>query len=86
MGYIFQTLVFYDSILSSHGPVNFRIITVFVVCEYEKISGLSCEIIIAGGTTRVDSISDKRTIALCSYSHLNFVEDFGSVAPVLTNE
>lgn len=86
MGHILQTLVFYDSMLSSHGPVNFRIITVFVVFEYKKISGLSCEIIIPGGTTRVDSRSDKRTTALCSYPHLNFVEDFGSLAPVLTNE
>ena len=75
-------LVFYDSMFSSLRQVNFRVITVFVVAEYWKKSGLIYELVIEGGITSVCSRSDKRTIGLCSYAQLAFVEVFGSLAPV----
>lgn len=67
---------------SSLRQVNFRVITVFVVVEYWKKSGLIYELVIEGGITSVCSRSDKRTIGLCSYAQLAFVEVFGSLAPV----
>ena len=58
-----------------------------MVVVLRKISGLYCEIVIAGGFTSVDSKSDKitRGSTLCSNPQLFSLEVFGSLAPALTN-
>ena len=80
----------HDSMFSSQRQVISKIITTFVVVEQKRISGLSCEITIAGGITCVDSRSDKRTYIWCTFQQstvvfLEFLEVFGSLEPALTN-
>ena len=70
IGSYFPNLVAcHDSMFSSQGQVSSRIITVFVVVEHRRMSGLSCEIAIASGITSVDSRSDKRTQSGALYSN-----------------